>query len=51
MTGYLLHQLTGDKTYREFCDPEVALPRAQVLDPFPDDPVDLENKVVALRKP
>jgi hypothetical protein len=27
------------------------LPKAEVLDPFSDDPVDLENKVVALLKP
>ncbi|HYO00913.1 MAG TPA: hypothetical protein VET27_03030 [Mycobacterium sp.] len=51
LTGYLLHQLTGDKTYRDFSDPEVVLPRAEVLDPFSDDPVELENKVVALLKP
>ena len=51
MTGYLLHMLTGDKTYRDFADPEVALPKAPVMDPFADDPVDLENKVVALLKP
>ena len=51
MTGYLLHMLTGDKAYRDFADPEVALPKAPVLDPFSDDPVDLENKVVALLKP
>jgi hypothetical protein len=51
LTGYLLHELTGDKDYRDFADPEAALPRADVLDPFSDDPVDLENKVVALLKP
>lgn len=51
LTGYLLHELTGDKAYRDFADPEVALPKADVLDPFSDDPVDLENKVVALLKP
>ncbi|MGV0793994.1 hypothetical protein [Mycolicibacterium sp. XJ1819] len=51
MTGYLLHTLTGDKAYREFADPDAALPKAPVLDPFADDPVDLENKVVALLKP
>lgn len=51
LTGYLLHQLTGDKTYRDFSDPDLALPNAEVLDPFSDDPVDLENKVVALLKP
>lgn len=51
MTGYLLHQLTGDKTYRDFADPEVALPKAPAVDPFAENPVDLENKVVALLKP
>jgi pimeloyl-ACP methyl ester carboxylesterase len=51
MTGYFLHTLTGDKAYRDFSDPEVALPKAATLDPFSDDPVDLENKVVALLKP
>ena len=51
MTGYLLHMLTGDKAYKDFADPEVELPKAPVMDPFSDDPVDLENKVVALLKP
>jgi hypothetical protein len=51
LTGYLLHTLTGDKAYRDFADPEIDLPKAQVMDPFADDPVDLENKVVALLKP
>ncbi|WP_370333913.1 hypothetical protein [Mycolicibacterium hippocampi] len=51
MTGYLLHMLTDDKVYKDFADPEVELPKAPVMDPFADDPVDLENKVVALLKP
>jgi len=51
MTGYLLHMLAGDKTYRDFADPQAALPKAVTMDPFADDPVDLENKVVALLKP
>jgi hypothetical protein len=51
LTGYLLHTLTGDKAYRDFADPEVDLPKAPVMDPFAEDPVDLENKVVALLKP
>lgn len=51
LTGYLLHTLTGDKAYRDFADPETDLPKAPVVDPFSDDPVDLENKVVALLKP
>jgi hypothetical protein len=50
-TGYLLYMLTGDKTYRDFADPEAALPNTEVIDPFSDDPVDLEDKVVALLKP
>jgi dienelactone hydrolase len=50
-TGYLLYALTGDKTYRDFADPEAALPKTDVIDPFSDDPVDLEDKVVALLKP
>jgi hypothetical protein len=51
LTGYLLHTLTGDKTYREFADPEIDLPKAPAVDPFADDPVGLEDKVVALLKP
>jgi dienelactone hydrolase len=51
LTGYLLNQLNGDKTYLEFSDPKVALPNTEVLDPFSDDPVALENKVVTLLKP
>ena len=51
ITGYLLHLLTGDKTYRDFADPEVALPKAPAVDPYASDPVDLEDKVVALLKP
>jgi hypothetical protein len=51
LTGYLLHLLTGDKTYRDFADPEIDLPKAPIIDPFSDDPVDLEDKVVALLKP
>ena len=50
LTGYLLYLLTDDKAYRDFADPEGALPKAE-RGPFPDDPVDLENRVVALLKP
>ncbi|BBZ26947.1 hypothetical protein MMAD_12420 [Mycolicibacterium madagascariense] len=50
LTGYLLHTLAGDGDYRDFADPDVALPKAAVLDPYSDDPVALENKVVALLK-
>nr|WP_090345840.1 hypothetical protein [Mycolicibacterium malmesburyense] len=51
ITGFLLHTLTGDKAYRDFADPDLPLPKAPNVDPFADDPVDLENKVVALLKP
>jgi hypothetical protein len=51
LTGYLLHMLTGDKTYKDFADPEIDLPKAPAVDPFSDDPVDLEDKVVSLLKP
>lgn len=51
LTGYLLHTLTDDKTYRDFADAEAVLPKTEVMDPFSDDPVDLENKVAALLKP
>lgn len=51
MTGYLLHLLAGDKTYRDFADADAELPKADIVDPFADDPVSLENKVVALLKP
>ncbi|WP_110318550.1 dienelactone hydrolase family protein [Mycolicibacterium moriokaense] len=51
LTGYLLHTLTGDKAYRDFADPEVDLPKAPAVDPFADDPVGLEDRVVALLKP
>jgi hypothetical protein len=51
LTGYLLHTLTGDKTYRDFSDPHADLPKAPAADPFAESPVDLENKVVALLKP
>lgn len=51
LTGYLLHELTGDKAYRDFGDPDAVLPRTHLMDPYADDPVGLENKVVALLKP
>jgi len=51
LTGYLLHTLTGDKAYADFSDPEFELPKAPAVDPFADDPVDMENKVIALLKP
>ncbi len=50
LTGYLLYRLTGDKTYRDFADPDAVLPKTQSADPDAD-PVALEDKVVALLKP
>ncbi len=50
LTGYLLHMLTGDKEYREFADPDAPLPKTRPADPNAN-PVDLEDKVVALLKP
>ncbi len=49
LTGYLLFTLAGDKTYRDFADPDVQLPRTEALDPEAS-PVPLEEKVVALLK-
>jgi len=49
LTGYLLHALAGDKTYRDFADPDAQLPKTEPADPAAD-PVPLEDKVVALVK-
>lgn len=49
LTGYLLFTLAGDKTYRDFADPEVTLPKTVALDPEAEQPT-LEDKVVALLK-
>ena len=51
LTGYLLHELTGDKAYRDFSDPEAVPPKTEVMDPHAYDSIDLANKVVALLKP
>ena len=32
LTGYLLYALAGDKTYRDFADPDVQLPKTVALD-------------------
>lgn len=47
LTGFLLYTLTGDKTYREFADPEMQLPKTDILDPDLA-PVTTEQKIVAL---
>jgi dienelactone hydrolase len=49
LTGYLLFALGGDKTYRDFADPDVKLPGTDELDPEAP-PVALEEKIVALLK-
>jgi hypothetical protein len=49
LTGYLLYTLSGDKTYREFADPDVDLPKTDGPDPEAE-PVTLEDKIVALLK-
>jgi dienelactone hydrolase len=49
LTGYLLNVLAGDKTYRDFADPDAQLPKTTAPDPEAD-PVQLEDKVVALLK-
>lgn len=49
MTGYLLHTLGGDKTYRDFADPDVHLPKTDPVDPHAP-PVTPEEKLVALLK-
>jgi hypothetical protein len=49
LTGYLLFTLTGDKTYRDFADPDVQLPKTDPVDPEAL-PVTPEEKIVALLK-
>jgi len=49
LTGYLLYTLGGDKTYRDFADPDVKLPRTDRVNPEAP-PVALEDKIVALLK-
>jgi hypothetical protein len=50
LTGFLLFELAGQKEYRDFADPEAELPKTELAD-LTEDPVDLENKVIALLKP
>lgn len=49
LTGYLLYTLGGDKTYREFADPDVVLPKTDAVDPEAPA-VTPEEKIVALLK-
>lgn len=50
LTGFLLSELAGKKEYSDFADPEAMLPKTEPDNPD-EDPVDLENKVIALLKP
>jgi hypothetical protein len=47
LTGYLLYHLTGDKTYREFAEPDAMLPKTEQPDPEAR-PVTPEDRVAAL---
>jgi hypothetical protein len=49
LTGYLLFALSGDKTYREFADPDVVLPKTVALE-GQASAVTPEDKIVALLK-
>lgn len=49
LTGYLLYTLGGNKTYRDFADPDVVLPKTALVDPEAP-PVTPEEKIVALLK-
>jgi hypothetical protein len=49
LTGYLLYALAGDKTYRDFADPDVQLPKTIALD-AEAAAVTPEEKFVALLK-
>lgn len=49
LTGYLLYALGGDKTYRDFADPDAKLPGTDRVDPEAE-PIALEEKIVALLK-
>jgi hypothetical protein len=49
LTGYLLYALAGDKTYKEFDDPEVQLPRTEAAEES-SAPATPEDKIIALLK-
>jgi hypothetical protein len=49
LTGYLLYELGGDKTYRDFADPDVHLPNTDTTE-HERHPMTPEEKVVALLK-
>jgi len=47
LTGFLLFHLTGDKTYREFADPDAILPKTEQPD-LTAAPLTTEDQLVAL---
>ncbi|CAN5307367.1 alpha/beta hydrolase [soil metagenome] len=49
LTGYLLYTLTGDKTYKDFADPDVKLAKTDAIDPELTVATP-EEKVLALLK-
>ena len=49
LTGFLLFHLTGDKTYREFADPETTFPKTDHPD-LTAPPLTTEDQIVALLK-
>jgi hypothetical protein len=49
LTGYLLYALAGDKTYRDFADPDVQLPKTVAAEQE-SAPVSPEERFVALLK-
>jgi hypothetical protein len=49
LTGYLLYALAGDKTYREFADPDVHLPNTDAVE-HEMHPMTPEEKIIALLK-
>lgn len=49
LTGYLLYTLSGDKTYRDFADPDVQLPKTVAME-SEAAPLSPEEKFVALLK-
>jgi len=47
LTGFLLYTLTGDKTYQDFADPDVVLPKTDAPE-IEAEPIGLEDKIAAL---
>lgn len=47
LTGYLLAELVGDKRFRDFANPQVAMPKTEALEALPE-PASPEEKIAAL---